>query len=132
MKVQDVIFCGKAINDETGVSATNIFPALNPEYIPGLFTFSIVITILGIDTNTEHRIALRFASPTNDDVVNIETVMPIIESSDTNLPNEYKGVNLAMDWNNVNFHQSGLYSLEVFVDGNMLEEKHIYVKGKNE
>ena len=45
--VFDIIFCLKATNfEEQGVCATTILTALTPEYIPGLFTFSVINYVL--------------------------------------------------------------------------------------
>ena len=49
-----------------------------------------------------------------------------------NLPQQYKGINIAMDWNNVNLKVSGEYIIKITVDDILLKEKRIFVKGKNE
>lgn len=131
-KVSDIIFCLRATNMEgSGASATTILTALTPEYIPGLFTFSVIVTLLDIDPDNEHTVAIDFINPSNENVVHIEAPLPRIED-DSNLPQAYKGLNMAMDWNNVNLKVSGLYTIQVKFDGDLLQEKNIYVKGKNE
>ena len=50
----------------------------------------------------------------------------------SNLPAEYKGLTIAMDWNNVNFKCSGLYKIQIIIDESIVKEKEIFVKGKNE
>ena len=132
--VSDVIFCLRATNDEEqGASATTILTALNPEYIPGLFTFSVIITLLDIDTSMEHRLTVDFMGPHEENVVHIDSELPVINNNkESNLPQQYKGLNVAMDWNNVNLKVSGEYTIIIAVDGSLLKEKNIYVKGKNE
>lgn len=131
-QVSDVIFCLKALNvDNQGVSANNILTAITPEYIPGLFTFSVIVTVVDIDSIVGHQLLIQFLSPTEEEVICIESPLPIMRD-ETNLPNEYKGINIVMDWNNVNFKASGLYTIRVCIDGDFIGEKKIYVKGKNE
>lgn len=131
-RVSDIIFCLRATNtDERGACATTVLTALSPEYVPGLFTFSVIVTLLDIEPNEEHNITIDFVSPTNENVVHIESQVPHIEDN-SNLPQEHKGLNMAMDWNNVNLKVSGLYKVQVNFDKVMLQEKTIYVKGKNE
>lgn len=131
-KVSDIIFCLRATNTEgTGASASTILTALTPEYIPGLFTFSVIITVLDITPGEGHTITIDFLDPSKENVVHIESDVPQIED-DSNLPQEYKGLNMAMDWNNVNLKMSGLYNIRVSFDGAVIQEKSIFVKGKNE
>ena len=55
MHVSDVIFCLRATNTEgRGACAETILTALTPEYIPGLFTFSVIITLLAADTSEDY------------------------------------------------------------------------------
>lgn len=133
MNVHDIVFCVNTINTGDGVTANNILPVLNPEYIPGLFSFSVIITILGVDTKIPHKLLLKLLSPAGENIVDFPPLdMPIIDEPDSNLPSEYRGINMAIDWNNVNFKSSGLYKLAVDVDGFDIGSKEIYVKGKNE
>lgn len=131
-KISDIIFCLKAQNVEgVGVSADNILTVINPEYIPGLFSFSVVITILDIDSSIPHTFLVQFLNPSNEIVLELPGEVPtLIDNS--NLPLEYKGLNLAMDWNNVNFKNSGIYTVKIAIDNTFIGEKAIYVKGKNE
>lgn len=131
-RVSDIIFCLRARNEDgQGVSADTILTALTPEYIPGLFTFSVILTLVDIDTTVEHQLLVQFISPNGEEVVRVESGLPAIEDH-SNLPNEHKGINAAMDWNNVNLKESGLYTIKVLIDGNEVGEKSIFIKGKNE
>lgn len=131
-RISDVIFCLNASNTESGgVSANTILNVINPEYVPGLFTFSVIILFLDIDTETEQRFLIEFISPNGEEVLRIEDIIPVLQN-DSNLPCEYKGINLAMDWNNVNFKVSGEYTIKISINGELLKEKNIFVKGKNE
>ena len=131
LRVSDIIFCLNATNlPGQGACANTILTAITPEYIPGLYTFSVVITILDLDTSRDHTISICFFR--EDDVVaNIEGPIPSM-GDQSNLPQEYKGVNLTIGWNNINFTNEGEYCLKVAIDGTEIGEKTIYVKGKNQ
>lgn len=134
MFVQDIIFCLNAINRENeGASANVILSAINPEYVPGLFSFSVIITVLDIDTSKEHKISVYLKAPNEELVVDLNDVtVPSMPKQDSNLPKEYLGLTVALDLNNVNFRTSGLYNLDIIIDNQRLSGKSIFVKGKNE
>lgn len=130
--ISDVIFCMRATNIEgQGACANTILTALTPEYIPGLFTFSVVITLLDVDSSIEHKLVVDFLNPSEESTVHIESPLPSMEEN-SNLPKKYKGITIAMDWNNVNLKVSGEYTIRISIDDTVLKEKKIYVKGKNE
>lgn len=129
--VNDIIFCLNASNfPGQGVCANTILTTMTPEYIPGLFTFSVVVTILDVDTTKEHELNISFSSP-SEVLGELKGALPSIEDH-SNLPKEYKGINLTIDWNNMNFKESGAYTISVLLDNVKIGEKSIYVKGKNQ
>lgn len=131
-KVSDIIFCLRATNIEgEGASAHTILSVITPEYVPGLFSFSVIVNLLDIDLRETHHFNISFESPSDEPILNINGDLPIIDEC-TNLPQEYRGITMAMDWNNVNFKSSGLYVFKFFVDGELVKKKEIFVKGKNE
>lgn len=133
-KVDNIIFCLRAINtDERGVSANVILSAITPEYIPGQFSFSVIISLLDLDYSSEHFFSIEFEDPNGDKVIEIPNhPLPREVLNEGNLPNQYKGINIAMDWNNVNLITSGLHVMKFFYDGTEIANKSIFVKGKNE
>lgn len=132
-KIDNIIFCQKATVVGESINADGIMPVINPEYIPGLFTFSIVITALDVSLEENHNLEILFLDGSGNEVVRIDTPVPSARpSSSNNLPSEYTGINITMDWNNVNLKVSGLYKLCVRLDADEFVEKEIYVKGKNE
>lgn len=133
-RVDNIIFCLRAINSgEQGVSASIILNAITPEYIPGLFTFSVIISLLDIERGGEHNISIAFIDPDGGKVVDIENQpLPVVMLNEGNLPDQYKGINIVMDWNNIDLKVSGLYTIEILYDGIKIGGKSIYVKGKNE
>lgn len=133
-KVNNIIFCLRTINmGEQGVSANTVLNAITPEYIPGLFSFSVIISLLDLDYSSEHSFSVKFIDPNGENAINIENqTVPKVALDGGNLPNKYKGINIAMEWNNVNFKTSGLYTIKILYDGIEIGDKSIYVQGKNE
>ncbi len=131
-KVSEILFCMRANNAEReGVSAINILSAITPEYVPGLFTFSVIVIVLDLDFAKEHDFFIEFKDPDGIALVHVDGTIPTQEVK-SNLPKEHLGVNIGMDWNNIDFKRSGLYQVEVNVDQELIGNKEIYVKGKNE
>ena len=85
--VSDVIFCLRATNIEgQGACATTILTALTPEYIPGLFTFSVIITLLDIDSSSGHQLMVDFVSPADENVVHVDgSIDPLRDIETINL-----------------------------------------------
>ena len=131
-RASEILFCMKANNVEgEGVTATNILSAVTPEYIPGLFTFSVIVIVLDLDFAKEHDFSVEFKDPEGNAVVHVEGTLPA-QKIESNLPKEHLGINIGMDWNNVDFKRGGLYQIEVSMDSEQIGKKEIYVKGKNE
>lgn len=135
-KVSDIIFCLNSTNvPGQGVSAHTILTTITPEYIPGLFSFSLIITLLGLDILREHALKLSF-SIDDEQVASLESVIPVMptdgDADNSNLPKEYQGINISIDWDNVNFKKSGEYVLCVIIDGETVGEKKIFAKGRQE
>ena len=131
-KISDIIFCLKATNIQgEGASAHSILSVISPEYVPGLFSFSVIVNLLDVDLNKTHNFNIDFESPSKEKIVNVNGELPIINEY-TNLPLDYQGITIAMDWNNVNFKSSGVYELKFSIDDELVGSKEIFVKGKNE
>ena len=96
-----------------------------------MFSFSIIVIALDIDLTRDHEFKSIFLDPAGETLVNVEGELPVI-ANNTNLPPEHLGINIAMDWNNVNFKISGLHTIKIYIDGELVKCKEIFVKGKNE
>ncbi len=133
VEVANVIICLRATSQMGGVSANYILQALNPEYVPGLFSFSVIISLINIEYRSQHFISVSLLDPEKKEVASIgKTELPSKPIKPSNLPEEYIGVNVSMDWNNINFKCSGDYSLVIKYDDQEIMTKKIFVKGKNE
>lgn len=132
-KLKNFLYCLNV--DTTTEERTDIIglmTAITPEYIPGLFSFSISFTLLNL-TEGEHRITIRFINPENETIALIDNVkVDYKKDVNSNLPEEHMGINVAAGLQNVDFKNSGLYFTQVLLDGNNIGEFEIYAKGKNE
>lgn len=132
-KLKNFLYCLNV--DTTTEGRTDIIglmTAIAPEYIPGLFSFSISFTLLNL-TEGEHRITIKFINPEKETIALIDNVkVDYKKDVNSNLPEEHIGINVAAGLQNVDFKKSGLYSTQVLLDGNDMGEFEIYAKGKNE
>lgn len=130
-KINNFIYCLNPVIDEKGVlSANSIISAITPDYIPGGFSFSVIATILDIKS-TDNQFTLQFMSPDNEVLVLVDNIkLPQNTTVTDNLPNEYKGVNLSLNLQNVVFKKSGLYKTRVICNESEFVDFPIYAKGK--
>lgn len=129
-RLENVIFCLTATRSSNQISANNIMAVLTPEYIPGLFSFSVILTVLDVEPNSKHMIYVKFIDQ-HQEVIG-EAKGEVILEDNSNIPSEYKGLNITINWTNLNIKTTGLYQLIVYWDTNQIGEKEIYVQGKIE
>lgn len=131
-EIKNFLYC---LNINTFEGRTDIIGLLNamaPEYIPGLFSFSINFTLSNI-TEGEHSLIVKFKDPDKEVIAGIDNaIVSYKKDENSNLPDEQMGINVAAGLQNVNFKKSGLYSTEVMLDGTSIGEFYIFAKGKNE
>lgn len=132
-KVSNVIYClnTKDTENKGTLNANGVISAITPEFVPGGFSFAIIVTILDMKP-TDCQFDLQFISPDEEILVNVENISVPPNPNEDNLPDEYRGINLAIDLQNVVFKKSGLYRTKVKFKNNTFEEYPIFVKGKNE
>lgn len=122
-------------NGGTGsnINALGILATITPEYVPGAFSFSIIFTVLDIDiTKTDNTVQVKFCRE-HDGKALIDSgilQMPSMSDDGIDLPKEYRGLNMSMDCRNVVFETEGIYTAQIYFNGEFLGEKQIYVKGK--
>lgn len=138
-ELTNFIYCINAeripANGENGdsINAIGILTALTPEFVPGTFSFSIIFSILGMDTSENNVIRIIFAKKDEEKILvdsGPVAIPPMPDKDKVSLPPEYKGLNMSMDLRNVVFEEEGIYITRVFFNGDILREKTIYVKGR--
>lgn len=132
VEIKNFVYC---LNINTVEERTDIVGLLNtmtPEYIPGLFSFSISFALLNISEGA-HSLIVKFKDPDKEVIAGIDNAMVSYKKDEnSNLPDAQMGINVAAGLQNVNFKKSGLYSTEVVLDGTSIGEYYIYAKGRNE
>ena len=108
--VANIIFCLNSENTIGNLSAMNILSVINPNYIPGLFSFDVIITFLGAENGKSVKVDFSDGNETIASCA-IDSI-PTVEGIDTNVPDEYRPLNLAINWKNVDFKKSGVYRLK--------------------
>lgn len=139
-RITNFIYCLNVANIQneqgTTLNANGILATLLPEFIPGMFSFSIVFTILGLKEKT-YDFGVLFKDPEGNVVVDTGVVsvpfkeISLNDKNKVSLPDEEKGLTLSLDLKNVILKTNGYYSTNVFCDGKNLGEFKIYAKGKN-
>jgi len=138
-KLANFIYCINAervpANDGKGdsINAIGVLSALTPEFVPGTFSFSIIFSVLDIDISGNNTIQIIFSKETEEKNLvdsGVITLPAIPDTNEIGLPNEYRGLNMSMDFRNVVFESEGLYNTTVIFNGQLLTNKPVYVKGK--
>ena len=129
-KIKDVIYCLNAKNEKNdgNTNANGILASILPEYIPGSFSFSTIIVILNFD-NKPCTINAKFYDPDDEKLSETGLITLPPQENSYNLPDEYMGVNLSIDWQNVVFKKEGLYKTVIEMDGETFTFP-IYAKGR--
>lgn len=131
-KIKNFVYCLNINAIDGKIDIIGLLNAITPEYIPGLFSFSINFTLSNI-TEGEHYLIVKFKNPDKEVIAGIDNaIVSYKKDESSNLPDEYMGINVAAGLQNVNFKKSGLYSTEVILDGESIGEYCIFAKGKNE
>ena len=117
--INNFLFCLNTNNSNGTNNVNGILCAITPEYVPGLYSFGVNFAILDLAEGT-HSICLNFKDSEGTCIASIgETPLNYTKDANDNLPN-------------VDIKHSGIYSMEVILDGTTLGTYEIYVKGKNE
>ncbi len=131
-EIKNFLYCLNVNAMEERTDIVGLLSVINPEYIPGLFSFSINFSLLNI-AEGEHSVNIRFKDPDKEVIAEIKNaIVSYIKDESSNLPDDQIGINVAAGLQNVNFKKSGLYSTEVILDGTSMGEYYIFAKGKNE
>lgn len=106
---------------------------MTPEFIPSMFSFSIVLGIRGIDDTSNHLLDIIFKDCEGNALVEareIQITSEQLQAKGSQLPEEYRGLMIGMDLRNVVIKKEGVYSTEVSLDGKKLGAFDIYAKSK--
>lgn len=114
------------------INAMGVLTVLTPEFIPGLFSFSIIFSILDIDPTSDNQIKIVFKDNAGKELINTGniTMPPVSTDVGIRLPSKYVGYNLSMDFRNVVFENEGEYTTDVYFNNILLGTNPIFAKGR--
>lgn len=133
-KISNFIYCESTINEATPqgnkihiVSPLQVFL---PMFIPGMFSFSVVVGIIDLDITKPHMFKYILTGPDDNDKPLIDTgEIPLPPQVNVkNLPDDFSGYMSGMDFRNVVMRKEGVYVSEVFFDGNSMGKFPIKAK----
>ena len=112
------------------INAMGVLTVLAPEFIPGLFSFSIIFSVLDIDPDHESQVKVVFKDEAGKMLADTEciTLPPVSMDSDNQLPSKYIGYNLSIDFRNVVFENGGEYKTDIYLNDELLDTVPIFVK----
>ena len=118
-KLSNFIYCINAErikneNGEESINAFNVLSAMRPEFVPGMFSFSIVFFIQGLDIKKSNKVQVIFTKKDDDCRLvdsGVVEIPPMPKKS--TLPQEYSGLNITMDCRNVSFKSEGIYVTKI-------------------
>ncbi len=93
---------------------------LRPQFIPGNYSFSVLIGVKDVDLQKENAMQIVLKSPTGDVVQMIDKQQIPVSTVDSELPDEYAGFMLGVDFRNVPFVAAGCYTLEVIINEELI------------
>ena len=130
--IKNFVYCLNTDNSNDVNNVFGVLAAMTPEYIPGLFSFSVYFTVLDLDVG-EYQLTLKFRDADGAVAASVDNATINYQlDQQSNLPKEYMGLNIAVNLQNVNITHSGLYWMDVIINGEKCGEFDIFVKGKNE
>lgn len=138
LQLASFVYCLNAEKDSdaplgTGLNtAKGVLSMIRPDFIPGLFSFSIAFSIIGIDiSRSDNTIRLIFLKDNSDPLVDTGKIaMPSQELPDDikSVPEDYRGLDFTFDLRNIKFCEEGVYRTIVECNGEQVGNKPIYVK----
>lgn len=100
---------------------------IRPQYIPGNYSFSALIGIKDIDMQRENTMQVLLKTPTGEVLNDLgEKPLPVVVP-DSNLPPEYAGFMLGVDFRNVVFAEAGCYKIEITINNELIGDIEVPV-----
>lgn len=107
---------------------------LVPPYLPGTFSFSIVLGIRDFDVSVEHNLKVEFVERVSKTIkfkVD-DKLQPIPNNPNVTLPSEFQGFTSGLSLQNVDLRSEGIYDAVIYFDGNEIYKNEVYVARKVE
>lgn len=110
------------------VNPTMVF---KPTFIPSLYSFSVTLSIVGLEFQKDPKLRFKFWSENEPDKMLVDTgeiPLPKNNNDDSDLPEEFRGGMLTMNFRNLPLKYQGKYFSEVFIDEESLGTFPVFAK----
>lgn len=136
--IKNFIYClGTRIqtkNEEPALTVIEgVLNCLTPDFVPGNYSFSVSFSLLGLEKNEEYTVETVFINAEERELVRTDSITlngNLEEQNKHNIPKEYFGYNLGIEFKNVIIEKEGIYTTRVYINGECQGEYRIYAKGK--
>ena len=129
-RVSTFLYCDSFENIMTPsgpkLNVSNPLQIFTPAYIPGNFSFGILIGIIGFDTKITHSLRVIFKHKESEKSVFDTGNIEFPTNAESKLPTYLDGTMINMDFRNVVFENDGEYFTEVIFDDKKLGEFPIW------
>ncbi len=114
-------------------NAMGVLSTMIPEFVPGMYSFSVIFSILNMDASIENEIQLLFSKVGSKEPLvdtGVVKLSPVSDKDEVIVPDYYKGLNLSFDFRNLVFEEEGAYETRIIFNQEDLGAVSIYVKGR--
>ena len=116
-----------------GMTINGPMQIITPKYIPGVFSFTIFLGIIGLDVSESHTLQIKFMKKDGDKEI-IDTGKINIQNQEEKeniLPLDMRGFMANLDFRNVELKTEGEYVTKVILDDDLKGEFPIKAKAVN-
>lgn len=130
MKISTFILCNSIENTQSTQGASVpclVGPQviLRPDYIPTNFSFGFSIGITGMNLKQDNTFSFLVKSPEGEPIMNSNISRVPANPVDDPVPEEYSGILVTTDVRNMVVDKEGVYSLEFYVNDNLIGKQDI-------
>ena len=104
---------------------------VRPQFIPGNYSFSVSVGVIGVDMQKENSMRFVLKEPSGKVLNDLDEAPLPVAGPDNKLPKEYGGFVACIDFRNAVIQEEGVYSLEVYVNSELIGTKNIPVYGRS-
>lgn len=127
------IYCEDVSKDEK-MHINNPMNIFTPAFVPGMFTFSIALSVLEVDISKKLTIRIKFINKHTGKTLIDSKEMPIDDKNfkpEPNLPGKMQGFWMDLRFQNVILENEGEYTTEVYFNNQKFNEYPVQVKSIN-
>jgi hypothetical protein len=102
----------------------------NPEYVPGLYSFSVACGLLEINTTKDHTVRLVFTKEGENETLVETGELPVVLANPDGKNDSSGALLFSIDFRNVALKSIGNYKTDVFIDKELIGSCPIEVRKK--